>query len=711
MKLCIIADLHLPYNQNAPQYRAFDFALNDAQKKGADLLIFAGDETADGDRNASKAFIKRVKKCGIPFLVIYGNSDLRCGDRPAFSPLKTVTKFKGFSIIMLNDGERSVTEKELEALEKAGENDLVFMHHPMEALKDPYREKMLEWRSRHSEVRLFYAHLHKIGFEGNTVSLPALDPDKNIGENPCVLYYDTDSKTFEKAHYFRPMPVGFFDRCGISCYRTLEDITYSAEHRLASLELRPNVTECDRAELIEKISLWREAGGRNLSVHFPDAVWNGTELTGKEKLAEFAALANELHADRITIHVPRANADKIQKDGVSDIIAQFYAELFDLLPENCTAGIENLHMKESDRNRGTRPFGCIPEDCIDFLNRVKKYTRHTIGINLDIGHARNNAPYSQKYTLGAWYAEVGKYCVGYHIHQVTSDENGFENHMPITEHYGRLISLSSFYDGLTNGTLNSAPVILEIRPLGGAAKTVEFFEKEKSRKVHDIHSHTYHSFCGRDEPQRLVDTAIANGISVLGICDHSYGIGENKAGYLTEIRELAEKNKDRIKILCGIEIPSLPRVFDFKDFDFSEIADYDYCLIEHIDQTDSVIGEKFLEFTNLLGIPCGIAHTDMFKYCEIFGFDPEDYFRKLAEKKIFWEMNMSYDSIHGYRKHEYVERFIQSEEEQDIVRRSGLRLSIGFDSHRCEDYDGARVHAANDFLIEKKLPSVDGYLF
>ena len=50
MKICILADLHLPYDKTAIQYDALEFALNDALKKGAELLIFAGDQTADGNR-------------------------------------------------------------------------------------------------------------------------------------------------------------------------------------------------------------------------------------------------------------------------------------------------------------------------------------------------------------------------------------------------------------------------------------------------------------------------------------------------------------------------------------------------------------------------------------------------------------------------------------------------------------------------------------
>ena len=63
----------------------------------------------------------------------------------------------------------------------------------------------------------------------------------------------------------------------------------------------------------------------------------------------------------------------------------------------------------------------------------------------------------------------------------------------------------------------------------------------------------------------------------------------------------------------------------------------------------------------------------------------------MAEENIFWEMNVSYDSIHKFREHEYMLRFFENEEQQDIVRRSGVRLSVGFDGHRCNKYKADRV--------------------
>ena len=63
----------------------------------------------------------------------------------------------------------------------------------------------------------------------------------------------------------------------------------------------------------------------------------------------------------------------------------------------------------------------------------------------------------------------------------------------------------------------------------------------------------------------------------------------------------------------------------------------------------------------------------------------------MAEENIFWEMNVSYDSIHGYREHEYMLDFFADERKQELIRESGVRISVGFDGHRVEDYRPDRV--------------------
>ena len=97
-------------------------------------------------------------------------------------------------------------------------------------------------------------------------------------------------------------------------------------------------------------------------------------------------------------------------------------------------------------------------------------------------------------------------------------------------------------------------------------------------------------------------------------------------------------------------------------------------------------------YAKRLGTPIvGIAHTDLFRHIERIGANPADYFRRMAEENIFWEMNVSYDSIHGYREHGYFLDFFADEKKQEIVRKSGARVSVGFDGHRVEDYLPERV--------------------
>lgn len=481
MKICIIADIHLPYIRNTVQYDALDFALEDSEKKNADLIVFCGDQTADGNKETAEYLTDKMKKHSIPYLIISGNADYRKNEK-IFSESSCINEFDKFKIFMLHDGLQNLTGNDLLCLNKAEKYDLVFLHHPYFSLNEPYRTKFLKWRNNHTDTKVFYAHLHRYSETNNDISLPALDPDKNIGESPCIVYYDTETKNLDKSYYYCHTPDDFIKNCGISCYKTIEDIIFSAEHKLKSIELRPQAIKCNLDELKSSIEKWRIAGGNNLSVHFPDIKYENGIITGKDEILQFCNFVKEIKAERITIHVPIAGSETLYKENSLEKISSYYAEFINSLPQNITVGIENLHMKEKNRKENTKPFGCIPCEIIEFCKSIKAKTKHNVGINLDIGHARNNSPLSIENTLGVWYSQVGKMCVGYHVHQVTSNNGVFENHTPITENYGKLISLASFYKCMSDGILADAPIIFEIRTPGGAAKTIEFFKNENQKQ-------------------------------------------------------------------------------------------------------------------------------------------------------------------------------------------------------------------------------------
>lgn len=230
--------------------------------------------------------------------------------------------------------------------------------------------------------------------------------------------------------------------------------------------------------------------------------------------------------------------------------------------------------------------------------------------------------------------------------------------------------------------------------------------------IQDLHSHTYYSFCGKDSPEAIVEAAIAGGIELFGICDHNHGINFGRFDaliapenvipntssavslrrYYDHINLIKEKYADRIRILRGIEVTAhldMPKVALPADAD---ISFFDYCLIENPDMENSIIKRDLFTFAERCGCPSvGVAHTDLFTFIKAIGEDPYRYFKRMAEQNIFWEMNVSYDSIHHYREHPYMLEFFRNEEQQAIVRESGVRLSVGFDGHRVEDYLPGRV--------------------
>ena len=231
--------------------------------------------------------------------------------------------------------------------------------------------------------------------------------------------------------------------------------------------------------------------------------------------------------------------------------------------------------------------------------------------------------------------------------------------------------------------------------------------------IQDLHAHTYYSFCSQDKPEKMIETAIANGIQQLGICDHNYGVGcartdfcwdkgtqlnadygKTLVRYYDHMNLLRDKYARKIKILCGIEICTLKGKDSYALPHSADVSFFDFALIENLDHPQSITGGDLFAYAKRLGCPVGVAHTDMFKFIESIGEEPYRYFRKMAEAGIFWEMNVNYDSLHGFKSHNYVTEFFKNKQQQEIVKKSGVRLSVGFDGHIANEYKADRVKSA-----------------
>lgn len=204
----------------------------------------------------------------------------------------------------------------------------------------------------------------------------------------------------------------------------------------------------------------------------------------------------------------------------------------------------------------------------------------------------------------------------------------------------------------------------------------------------DMHAHTWYSACGRDDPRVLIDTVHRAGIHQLGICDHNYGIGDRLNSYIDEMMAYKEQYHGIIDIRAGIEISSLPDRFLPPDADIHKL---DYALIEFIDNPDSCVGTNLIPFAERCNTALGIAHTDLFGLIKERHIDARKFLAGLVSHRIFWELNVNLDSIHHHREYGYVHRFLRDQEQQDIVRETGLRVSVGFDSHDVSEYKPDRI--------------------
>ena len=242
--------------------------------------------------------------------------------------------------------------------------------------------------------------------------------------------------------------------------------------------------------------------------------------------------------------------------------------------------------------------------------------------------------------------------------------------------------------------------------------------------IQDLHSHTYYSYCGKDSPEAVIKNAIANGIELMGISDHYYGVVMNRPGvpydsdehriithnnalkrYFEHIKVLADKYKDYIEVWCGIEITTVDKGFTMLP-DGVDVSMFDYCLIENFQLQESAIDDVLAFAVRCACKKTGLAHVDLLAYLISKGLDIDEFFGKMKKQNIFWELNVNCDSKHNYREHQYVKDFFENDALLDAVKKSGIKMSVGFDGHRLEDYDVNRVVTACKRLEALSIPMI-----
>ena len=210
--------------------------------------------------------------------------------------------------------------------------------------------------------------------------------------------------------------------------------------------------------------------------------------------------------------------------------------------------------------------------------------------------------------------------------------------------------------------------------------------------VVDMHNHTVFSYDGQNTPEEIIENAIDHKVAVIGITDHQFTVRSDLRYYISYLRYCRERYKDYIKVLIGLEIGTRPAPNDLLASACSEL---DYVLFESLDDSLGRAMDlyEFLEWSRLFDCAKGLAHTDIFALSERYGLDMIKTMRKYG---LFWELNTS-------GNYSYYYDFLTNDKKRAAVARSGIKVSVGSDTHALYQYRFKALKRANELLGELKI--------
>lgn len=226
----------------------------------------------------------------------------------------------------------------------------------------------------------------------------------------------------------------------------------------------------------------------------------------------------------------------------------------------------------------------------------------------------------------------------------------------------------------------------------------------------NLHTHSVYSD-GNHTPREIIEQAIAQGMTAIGISDHSYTFfdtryclpEEKNQQYINELRSLKAEYKDRIEVLVGIELDGFSKGYDKSDFDYvigschyinfdGDYRSVDSSLDGVIDAVNTYCNGDALKFAKLYYEayssaldamrPDILGHIDLVAKLGVVNEDSPEY-RKMALEALvnslshtkIIEMNTGAIS-RGYRKIPYPAPFLLKE-----IKERGAKIILSSDSH------------------------------
>ena len=474
-RIAVFADLHFTVVSGRLKGEVLRWAAREAPRRGCEAIVCAGDMIGSGRKAEAEAVAAILAESAIPVSFTPGNAELRCPDESAeaLAILAGVPPPEGVALVDSSRGwgNGALGDRALPA------GTLVVTHVPPPCGSHGVLAPPLA----------IAGHTHRDSEAPGLSIVRGLDPDKALGGPPAFAIYGraADSSWHREEDVAFPgvspgewdatFRCDFLDDLGLA---TMADpfggLDFAIANGIRCLELRYRSWKPeDCGALRVKVSEWRSAGGRILSMHLSEPTFvpgapGGRALPlaaqGVEGLCGDCRDAVTLGCDRVTLHVPKIPAANY--DASIELMRVAYAEaLAPLAGTGIAIGVENMHMTVADRaDFPTRRFGYTPGECARQIELLREIPGLRVGFHLDIGHARNNEPFSTQFPIGAWYELLGAEVNGMHIHQVEQAPDGsFLNHRPLKGFFEPLIALSSLVMARQRGMLPRAPMFLEVR--------------------------------------------------------------------------------------------------------------------------------------------------------------------------------------------------------------------------------------------------------
>ena len=496
-RIAVFADLHYTRGSAKLKGRVLREALDAALSFGADAIVCAGDMIGTGTIAEASDLRAIFDAQPLPVWFTPGNAELRTPSESAAAnailsnraPLPDgvilIDSSSGWTDLLTLQPFNSSTRVGRDVCDCGSRRLLVVTHVPPGG----------------GAIGLTVAghlHLDAVRENGACRVIRGLDPDKAIGGPPAFATFVRDGEGvwhFEDNHEIRGIRPeewtpefrdAFLRDLGISTmYDPFGGLAFVTEKHIQCVELRHSSWGDETRALGEAIARWRDVGGRVLSLHLPSLRFANGVAENVDAIAKSCETALALGCDRVTLHVPRipvrdfvaAGMVASRKSKVESLVAEhttfdirhstvldaYSRALAPLAGTGVAIGIENMHMTPGE-TPDNRNFGYTPEECQTLLADLRRIPGLNIGFHLDIGHARNNAPYSTLFPVGTWYEKLGAECNGMHIHQVVMDDHGkMQNHKPLLGFFDKLIALSSLIMARRDEILRSVPMFIEVR--------------------------------------------------------------------------------------------------------------------------------------------------------------------------------------------------------------------------------------------------------